>query len=56
MRLTMFIFSCISEHLLRVISPCSSPLTQVENVHHGLQPQRVVQRDHGHGVGVAGQL
>lgn len=31
-------------------------LTQVQYVHHGLQPQGVVQRHHRHGVGVAGQL
>lgn len=31
-------------------------LTQVQYVDHGFQAQRVVQRNHGHGVGVAGQL
>lgn len=31
-------------------------LTQVENVHHGLHPECVIQRYHCHGVSVAGEL
>lgn len=31
-------------------------LTQVQDVDHGFQAQRVIQRNHSHGERVAGQL
>lgn len=31
-------------------------LTQVKNVDHGFQAQSVIERNHSHGVSVAGQL